>query len=47
MSSSVRVHNKKKYVLILGEGPIQALDEITMTAEKRYSVNFTLSRKKF
>ena len=26
MSSSVHVDNKKKYILILGEGPMQGLD---------------------
>ena len=34
MSSSVHVHNKKKDILILGEGPTQGLDDTTLTAEK-------------
>ena len=34
MSSSVYIYNKKKYILILGEGPTQGLDGTTMTAEK-------------
>ena len=34
MSSSVHVDNKKKYILILGEGPTQALDDTTPIAEK-------------
>ena len=47
MSSSVHVDNKKKDILILGEGPTQGLDDTTLTAEERYSINFTKSRKKF
>ena len=35
MSSSVHVDNKKKYILILGEGPTQRLDGTTLTAEKK------------
>ena len=34
MSSSVHVDNKKKDILILGEGPTQGLDGTTITAEK-------------
>ena len=34
MSSSVYVDNKKKDILILGEGPTQGLDGTTLTAEK-------------
>ena len=47
MSSSVHVDNKKKYILILGEGPTQRLDGTTMSAEKKYSINFTENNKKF
>ena len=47
MSSSVHVDNKKKDILILGEGSTQGLDGTTLTAEKNYSINFTKSRKKF
>ena len=39
--SSVHIDNKKKYILILGEGPTQGLDSITLTAGKKYSINFT------
>ena len=42
MSSSVHVHNKKKYILILGEGPTQGLDGTTVTAERMYSINLSL-----
>ena len=47
MSSSVHIDNKKKGLLILGEGPTQGLDRTTSTAEKKYSFNFTRSRKNF
>ena len=45
MSSSVHVDNKKEDISILGEGPTQGLNGTTLTAEKRYSVNFTLTKK--
>ena len=35
MSSSVHVDNKKKDILISGEGPTQGLDDTTMKAEKK------------
>ena len=41
----VHVDNKKKVILILGEGPKQILDGTTLTAERKYSINFTESRK--
>ena len=47
MSSSVHVDNKRKDILILGEGPTQGLDDTTLTAEPKYSINFTQSRKGF
>ena len=34
MSSFVHVDNKKKYILILGEGPTQELDGTTLTTDK-------------
>ena len=46
MSSSDHIDNKKKNILILGKGPIQGLEH-TLTAEKMYSINFTVTRKKF
>ena len=45
MSSSVHVDNKKEDISILVEGPTQGLNGTTLTAEKRYSVNFTLTKK--
>ena len=46
MSSSLHVDNTKKDILILGKGPTQGLED-TQTAEKMYSVNFTMTKKKF
>ena len=37
---------KKKDILTLGKGPTQGLEH-TLTAEKMYSINFTVTRKKF
>ena len=47
MSSSVHVDNKKKDILILDEAPTQGLDDTTLTAEKKYPINFTVSQRKF
>ena len=41
MSSSVHFYNKKKYILIFGEGPTQGLDDATLTEKKKSSINFT------
>ena len=43
MSSSEHFDNKKKGVLILGKGQTQQLDNITLTAEVEYSINFSTS----
>ena len=47
MGSSIHIDNKNKDVLILGEGPIQALDDTILTAEAIYPINFTQSNKRF
>ena len=47
MSSSFHVDNKKKENLIHGKDPTQALGKHSLTAENMYSVNFTVTRKKF
>ena len=36
MSSYVHVDNKKKNILILGEGLTQGVDDTTLTAEAKY-----------
>ena len=46
MSYSAHIDNNKKYILVLRKGPIQGLEH-TLTAEKMYSTNFTLIKKKF
>ena len=46
MNSSAHVDNKKKYIFILGKGPTQGLKH-TLTAEKMYSINFTVTKTKF
>ena len=47
MSSSVHVDNKKKDILLIGKGLTQGLGEHSLTAAKMYSINFTVTRKKF
>ena len=46
MSSSAHIDDKKKDILVLGIGPTQGLEH-TLTAEKMYSINFTVTKKKF
>ena len=45
MSSFAHIDNKKKDILVLGKGPKQGLEH-TLTAEKMYSINFTVTNKK-
>ena len=47
MSSFVHIDNKNKNILILGGRPTQVLDDTTLTAECKYCINFTQSRKRF
>ena len=44
MSTSTHIDNKKKDILVLGRGPTQEL-ESTLTAQKMYSINFTVTKK--
>ena len=46
MSSSTHIDNRKKDISVLGKGLTQVLEH-TITAEKIYSVNFTVTKKKF
>ena len=46
MSFSVHANTKKKKYLILGEDPTQGIDDITLTAARKYSINFTLTKKR-
>ena len=45
MSSSSKIGNTKKDILILGKGPTQGLEH-TLSAEKMYSINFTKKKYK-
>ena len=45
MSFSAHIDNKKK-TLVVGKGPTQGLEH-TLTAEKMYSINFAVRKKKF
>ena len=44
MNFSAHIDNKKKDILVLGIGPTQGLEH-TLTAEKMYSINFTVTKK--
>ena len=46
MSSSAHIDNKKKDIFVLGKGSTQGLEH-TLIAEKMYSINFTVTKKKF
>ena len=43
MSSSVFTYNRKKDILTHVEGLAQEIDDATLTAEAKYSINFTQS----
>ena len=45
MSSFAHINYKKKDMLVLGKGPAQGLEH-TLTAEKIYSINVTVTKKK-
>ena len=47
MNSSIHIDNKGKDILILGLGPTQGLGENSLTAEKMYSINLTITKNKF
>ena len=44
MSFSIHIDKKKKDILVLRKGPTQGLEH-TLTAEKMYSINFTVTKK--
>ena len=46
MSSSAHIDNKKKDILVLRKGPTQGIEH-TLTAEKMFSINATLTKEKF
>ena len=45
MSFSPHIDNKKKDILVFGIGPTYGLEH-TLAAEKTYSINFTVTKKK-
>ena len=47
MSSSTKIDNKGKDILVLGKGPTQVLGEHSLSAEKMDSINFTKINTKF
>ena len=47
MSSSVHVDNNGTDILNLGEGTTQGLDDTILTAEAKYTINFTQVGKEF
>ena len=47
MRSFVNVDNKNKDIIIIGEGTIDGLDDKTLTAEDKYSINFREHNKTF
>ena len=47
MNSSIQIDNKGNNILTLGIGATQGLGENSLTAEKMYSNNFTVTKKKF
>ena len=47
MNHSVHSDNKKKIILVPGEDPTQRLDDNSITAEAKCSINFTESGKRF
>ena len=46
MSSSSKIDNRKKYILILGKGPTQGLEH-TLSGKKMCSINFTEKNQKY
>ena len=42
----MNTNNKKNNILVLSEGPTQRLNDTTVTAEAKYSINFSISGRK-
>ena len=42
----MHIDSKKKYILILGKGSTDGLEDSTLTAEKAYSINSTEQQNK-
>ena len=46
-TSFVHIERRNKNIWVLGDRPTQGLDHSTITAETKYPINFTESRKQF
>ena len=46
MRTFIHIENKGKDILVAGRGPTEGLEN-TLTAKKMYSINFTVTNKKF
>ena len=46
-SSLLHSNNKTNNIYVMGKGPVQRIDDTTLSAEKVYSQNFTQPNKKF
>ena len=46
-SSYMHADNREKYILVLGEGPTDGLDDTTITAEAEYCTILPNQKKKF
>ena len=44
-SSSTHTNNRKKYIFVFGEGPMQGLVDSTITTEAKYSINLYKIKK--
>ena len=47
IDSSAHIDDKNKGILIFGKGPIQGLDNSTLTVKYKYPLIFTQPRKRF
>ena len=47
MSLSTRIDNKGKDILIFDKGRTQGVEDTTLTAEAKYSIDFSRSQRKF
>ena len=43
----MHIDGRNKNILVLGEGPTEGLNNVTITAEAKYPIDFTESGKRF
>ena len=46
-NSAAHINNKKKDILVLGDGITKGLDDTIIMAKAKYSINFSRSGRKF